>query len=106
MPGTRLGDVVATGVAAYEHNGFAADEWTRHHQGGLSGWMPREFPAHPGSSEILGEQMVVAWNPSGDGCKVEDTCLITDQGVRTLATDPDWPTIEVGGRTRGDLLWL
>lgn len=105
-PGARLGDVVAAGVDAYPRNGFAVDEWTRHHQGGLSGWMPREFPAHPGSEENLVAQMVVAWNPSGEGVKVEDTCLVTADGVRPLCTDPDWPSVEVGGRLRPDLLWL
>ena len=104
-PGARLGDIVAAGVQAYPQHDFAAEEWTRHHQGGFSGWVPREFPAHPGSQETLAEQMVVAWNPSGDGVKVEDTCLVTADGVRPLCTDPDWPSVEVGGRSRPDLLW-
>ena len=106
LPGTRLGDVVSAGIAAYAEQGFAADEWTRHHQGGLTGWMPREFPAHPGSDDILAAGHVVAWNPSGDGVKVEDTALVTADGVRPLVTDPDWPTVEVGGRSRPGLLWL
>ncbi len=104
-PGTRLGDVVAEGTAAYAGQGFASDEWTRHHQGGLSGWLPREFPAHVGSDLNLTTGMVVAWNPSGDGVKVEDTCLVTSDGVRPLGRDPEWPTVEVGGRLRPDLLW-
>jgi len=106
VPGARLGDVVAQGAAAYPRQGFPAEEWTRHHQGGLTGWLPREFPAHPGSEEVLTPGMAVAWNPSGDGVKTEDTCLVTLNGVRPLATDPDWPTISVGGRARPDLLWL
>ena len=105
-PGVRLGDVVVAGVDAYARNGFAADEWTRHHQGGLTGWTPREFPAHPGSKEALRAGMVVAWNPSGEGVKVEDTCLVTAEGVRPVCTDPDWPTVEVGERSRPGLLWL
>lgn len=104
-PGARLGDIVSAGIAAYAENGFAADEWTRHHQGGLSGWLPREFPAHPGSDDILAEGQVVAWNPSGDGGKVEDTSLVAATGVRPLGTDPDWPSVEVGGRRRPGLLW-
>jgi antitoxin VapB len=106
VPGARLGDVVAAGTAAYAANGFAPEEWTRHHQGGLSGWLPREFPAHSGSEVALSSDMVVAWNPSGDGCKVEDTCLVAPDGVRPLVFDPNWPAVDVGGRTRPDLLWL
>lgn len=105
VPGRRLGDVVSAGIAAYPRHGFAGDEWTRHHQGGLSGWMPREFPAHPGSQEVLSAGMVVAWNPSGDGVKVEDTCLVEDGGVRPLGSDPGWPSLEIGGRSRPGLLW-
>ena len=105
-PGARLGDIVRTGIAAYPEQGFDADEWTRHHQGGLSGWMPREFPAHPGSDDILAEGHVVAWNPSGDGLKVEDTALVTADGARPLVSDPDWPVVDVGGRQRPGLLWL
>jgi len=105
VPGARLGDVVQAGIDAYPKHGFAADEWTRHHQGGLSGWLPRDFPAAPSSDITLAEGMVVAWNPSGDGCKVEDTALITASGAQPLGTDPGWPSLEVGGRTRPGLLW-
>lgn len=106
VPGARLGEVVAAAVGAYPQQGFAAEEWTRHHQGGLSGWLPREYPAHPGSEQTLAVGMVVAWNPSGDGVKAEDTCLVAANGVRPLVTDPAWPTVMVGGRERPDLLWL
>lgn len=104
-PGRTLGEVVAAGTAAYADHGFAPEEWTRHHQGGLSGWVPREFPATPRSPEVLAAGMVAAWNPSGDGCKVEDTCLVTAGGPRPLVHDPEWPAVEVGGRTRPALLW-
>ena len=106
VPGARLGEIVEAGVAAYPRHGFATEEWTRHHQGGLSGWLPREYPAHPGSEQVLAERMVVAWNPSGDGVKAEDTCLVTATGVRPLVSDPEWPAVTVGGRERADLLWL
>lgn len=106
LPGARLGAVVQAGIDAYPVHGFADDEWLRHHQGGLSGWLPREFPAAPSSDVTLAEGMVVAWNPSGDGCKVEDTALVTASGPQPLGTDPDWPSLQVGGRSRPDLLWL
>jgi antitoxin VapB len=104
VPGARLGDVVRAGTTAYGRNGFDALEWHRHHQGGLSGFVPREFPAHAGSELVLGEGMVVAWNPSAEGVKVEDTALVTGRGPELLVHDPDWPTLEVGGRSRPDIL--
>jgi antitoxin VapB len=104
VPGARLGDVVEAGTAAYGGNGFDPLEWHRHHQGGLSGFVPREFPAHRGSEQVLAQGMVVAWNPSAEGVKVEDTALVTAQGPELLVHDPDWPTLEVGGRPRPDIL--
>lgn len=102
--GARLGDVVTAGTGAYAAHGFAADEWHRHHQGGLSGFVPREYPAHPGSDEALREGAVVAWNPSAAGWKVEDTCLVLPDGAHPLVDDGTWPTVTVGGRRRPDVL--
>jgi antitoxin VapB len=102
--GARLGDVVGAGAAAYGRNGFDPDEWHRHHQGGLSGFVPREFPAHTTSDVVLGDGAVVAWNPSGAGWKVEDTTLVLDDGPRTLVHDDVWPTVQVGGRRRPGVL--
>lgn len=102
--GATLGGVVQAGFAAYGANGFADDECRRHHQGGLSGWQPREFPAGPDSPVVLAENFVVAWNPSGDTFKVEDTCLVTADGAQPLVHDSAWPTLTVGGRLRPDLL--
>ena len=104
VPGARLGDVVVAGTTAYADNGFDALEWHRHHQGGLSGFVPREFPAHRGSDLVLGEGMVVAWNPSAEGVKVEDTALVTASGPQVLVHDSEWPTVQAGGRSRPDIL--
>jgi antitoxin VapB len=102
--GARLGDVVSEGCAAYALQGFDAGEWHRHHQGGLSGFQPREFPADRASDIVLGDGAVVAWNPSAAGWKVEDTTLVLHDGPRTLVTDDSWPSLEVGGRCRPDVL--
>jgi Xaa-Pro dipeptidase len=104
QPGTRLGDAFATGAAAYQANGFDPDEWHRHHQGGLSGFQPREVPAYHGTDLTLAAGMVIAWNPSADGLKVEDTAVVTDAGPELLVHDPAWPTLDVGGRSRPDVL--
>lgn len=104
--GVRLGDVVTDGFAAYGRHGFDPQEWRRHHQGGLTGWQPREFPAHPTSDVALASGHVVAWNPSGGGWKVEDTTLVTVDGCEPLVHDADWPVVEVGTRLRPDVLVL
>jgi Xaa-Pro dipeptidase len=104
QPGTRLGDAFATGAAAYPLNGFDPDEWHRHHQGGLSGFQPREFPAHHDTDVTLTEGMVLAWNPSAAGLKVEDTTVVTADGPELLVHDPLWPSLDIAGRLRPDVL--
>lgn len=103
-PGARLGDVFATGVRAYAAQGLPPDEWHRHHQGGFSGFQPREFPAHHHSDTLIPHGSVIAWNPSGGGWKVEDTCLVHPNGPEPLVRDSAWPSIQVGGRQRPDVL--
>lgn len=104
LPGRTLAEVLHTGTQAYDALGFDANEWHRHHQGGYSGWEPREFPARPTSPDVLAPNQCVAWNPSGGGWKVEDTCLITETGAEPLVDDGAWPTLTVAGRRRPDVL--
>ena len=80
------------------------EEWHRHHPGGLTGLQPREFPADPGSTVELAEGMAVAWNPSGEGWKTEDTSIVTRAGVRRLVGADGWPTLTNNGRSRPDVL--
>ncbi len=102
--GARLGDVVAAGTAAYPSQGFDPNEWHRHHQGGFSGFQPREFPASPASDDVVTDGAVLAWNPSGAGWKVEDTTLVEAAGPETLVHDDAWPTVKIGDRLRPDVL--
>ncbi|MFD1718655.1 M24 family metallopeptidase [Georgenia deserti] len=105
-PGRTVGSVVAAGTAGYAVHGFAPEEWHRHHQGGFSGWQPREYPAHPASTDVIPDAAVVAWNPSAAGWKVEDTSIVSDAGPRPLVVDPRWPTRTVRGRRRPEPLIL
>lgn len=102
--GARLGDVVTAGTQAYRTHGFDPDEWHRHHQGGFSGFVPREFSASPASDDVVPDDAVLAWNPSGGGWKVEDTTLVTDAGPDPLVRDEVWPTVTIGDRLRPDVL--
>ena len=99
-PGATLGEVVTAGTTAYGVHGFDPDEWHRHHQGGLSGWEPREFPASRTDPTRLEAGTVVAWNPSGAGWKIEDTTLAAPGGATVIAEDATWPALVVGGRPR------
>jgi antitoxin VapB len=91
-PGRAIGDVFADLQAAYVEHGFAADEWTLHHQGGPAGYAPRDFLGEPGRSELVAAHQLFAWNPSARGVKSEDTVLAAPEGTRIVTADPDWPT--------------
>lgn len=102
--GKPFSEAIEAAVLAYPLNGFAADEWSKHHQGGPTGFLPRDWPAHQGSSRLVAPNQPIAWNPTGRGWKAEDTILATPAGVKILTNDPAWPTFEVNGRTRAFLL--
>lgn len=101
-PGVALGEVLAAIDGAYKALGFP-EALEEHHQGGVGGYRSREVVATPGHPLRLQEGMVLAWNPSLAGAKVEDTFLLTAGGLFNLTGDPGWPTVEVGGRKRPDL---
>jgi len=82
----------------------AKHEWTKHHQGGPTGFLPRDWPANQSTVRLIAPNQPIAWNPTGKGWKAEDTIVATDSGVKLLSNDPDWPTFEVNGRTRAFLL--
>lgn len=103
-PGAMLGEVFSHGAGAYGTHGFDPEEWRRHHQGGLTGFNPRELIANPHTTLELAEGMALGWNPSGAGFKVEDTVLVTASGPRILTVDDAWPGLTVGGRTRPAVL--
>ena len=102
--GKPFSDPINAAIAAYPANGFDADEWTKHHQGGPTGFLPRDWPANQGSTRLIAANQPIAWNPTGKGWKAEDTIVATDSGVKMLTVDPDWPAFEVNGRTRAFLL--
>jgi Xaa-Pro dipeptidase len=101
-PGATLGEVFAALQGAYARVGFPR-AWGEHHQGGVGGYRSREVVATPGHPLVLEAGMVLAWNPSLSGAKVEDTFLLTEGGLLNLTEDPFWPAVEVEGRRRPDL---
>lgn len=89
-PGATLGGALDAAIAAYARAGHA-DEWRRHHQGGLTGYFTRDARAVPGDHTLIPAGAALAWNPSIAGTKSEDTCLITSNGVEVLTFDAWWP---------------
>jgi len=102
--GKPFSDPINAAIAAYPAKGFDSDEWAKHHQGGPTGFLPRDWPAHTGSARLIANYQPIAWNPTGKGFKAEDTIIATNSGVKILSMDPDWPSFEVNGRTRPFLL--
>lgn len=102
-PGVTLGEVLFGIREAYQAVG-RPEAFEEHHQGGIAGYRPRERIATPRDETALSAGMAVAWNPSLPGAKVEDTFLITEDGLENLTVDPAWPMVEVGGRLRPALL--
>ena len=106
VPGVTLAEVFAAGCAAYAAYGFEADEWRRHHQGGVAGYGGRDPRATAATDDPVVAGQAFAWNPTGDGAKVEDTVLLAGRALEVLSVDPAWPTREVAGRVRPDVLRL
>jgi antitoxin VapB len=102
--GKPFSDPINAAIAAYPANGFDADEWTKHHQGGPTGFLPRDWPANQNSTRLIADNQPIAWNPTGKGWKAEDTIVATDSGVKILTNDPEWPVRELNGRIRPDFL--
>ena len=92
-PGAIGSDLFAAAVRAYAGAGFA-DEEQRHHQGGAIGYRSREWVAHPASEEVVQRCQAFAWNPSITGTKIEDTALVTENGLEIITSTPGWPTID------------
>lgn len=79
-------------VDAYRALGHE-DEWRHHHQGGPTGYAPREFVVTPTTDGHLHVGQAIAWNPSIAGTKAEDTVLVTENGAEVVTKTESWPTI-------------
>ena len=97
--GATGAQLFAVAAKAYADAGYPAEE-TRHHQGGATGYRSREWIAHPASRDTVQSQQAFAWNPSITGTKVEETVLLTPEGLEMLTSSPDWPSISLCVRGR------
>ncbi len=91
-PGTTASQLYRAAANAYAERNFA-DEINKHHQGGAIGYKSREWVAHPQNTEIVQPNQAFAWNPSIIGTKVEETCIVSENGVEIITSSPNFPTI-------------
>jgi len=98
LAGTRperaLGEILKEAIAVYGVVGYPK-EWQQHHQGGITGYEPREYLAMPDSPELVAANQAYAWNPSIAGTKSEDTILVGRDGNEVLTAIDGWPMISV-----------
>ena len=102
--GNAFSQPIKAVVDAYSANGFDVGEWKLHHQGGPTGYLPRDWPATISSTRLIAQNQPIAWNPTGKGLKVEDTVLTTADGLEILSVDFTWPAVKSAGRLRPGLL--
>ncbi|WP_375164844.1 M24 family metallopeptidase [Arthrobacter sp.] len=100
VPGARL-DTIFDGIRrSYAVHGFGPEQWRLHHQGGPAGYAGRDPKVTAATDDEVVLNQAFTWNPSGPGVKIEDTVLLTAEGVRVLSVDERWPTVEVNGLMR------
>ena len=100
VPGRTVGEAFAAGRDAYAEQGFGAEEWRLHHQGGPTGYEGRDYLATAASAPLVEAGQAFAWNPSVPSLKSEDTILARVGEPEILTVDPRWPTATVNGLAR------
>lgn len=99
-PGNTYGQALQAQLDVYEARGYH-DEWRNHTQGGPIGYGAREFGPGPlAAPDRFTEWPVevghaVAWNPTVQGAKAEDTFLVGANENEMVSNSSTWPMVEV-----------
>lgn len=93
-PGATGAQIFKITSEAYAEEGFPGEEHL-HHQGGACGYKTRDWVAHPASAEKVFVNQAFAWNPSITGTKVEETSIVSEDGIEIVTATPDFPSIVV-----------
>ena len=99
-PGNTYGQAVQAQIGVYEAHGYH-EEWRNHTQGGPIGYGAREFGVPPlAAPDRYTEYPVevghaVAWNPTVQGGKSEDTFIVGQDENQLVSNSSDWPALEV-----------
>lgn len=94
VAGAPVREVFRKAVEMYAETGFA-DEWKQHHQGGATGYAPRDYRGTLDSPETVLDRQAFAWNPSIAGTKSEDTIIVMGSGQEIVSASGEWPIVEV-----------
>lgn len=90
--GASATELFWTAQHAYAEQGYPGEE-QMHHQGGATGYWEREWIARPGGEERILLTQAMAWNPSLQGAKIEDTVIVNNGKLETLTRTPELPVI-------------
>jgi Xaa-Pro dipeptidase len=92
-PGATSAAIYAAAKKAYAAAG-AAEEIELHHQGGACGYVERDWVVTPSGQQTVALPQGFAYNPTLRGAKIEDTVLVTNDGVEVLTATPSLPVLE------------
>lgn len=92
--GKKMSDIFEKCKSWYAKVGYE-NEWQLHHQGGAIGYDDREYVIYPGNENVAQVNQAFAWNPTITGAKVEDTFILTENGIDVVTRTKDWPMLEV-----------
>ena len=93
-PGETVSEVFRRAKRIYEKFD-RAHEWTLDYQGHLVGYSPRELVLRPDSNLILEPDTALAWSPSVQSARTEDTIVIDGRGYEVVTAAQDWPQVDV-----------
>jgi Xaa-Pro aminopeptidase len=93
VAGADLTEVFNKGLEAYAAKGWDG-EWKYHHQGGLTGYAPRELKGNSDVHHIVRVGEAYSWNPSVQGAKSENTIVVLEQGYKNLTHTGTYPYLE------------
>ena len=88
--GAELYEIAAK---SYIKNGFG-DEINLHHQGGATDYKTRDWLAHPNCGETVFANQAFAWNPTITGTKIEETAILTENGIEIITNSPQFPVLD------------
>lgn len=91
--GKTMEEVFEVAVKQYEVEGYPL-EYVEHHQGGLTGFIPREIRANKGCLHKVRENEAYAFNPTIQGSKCEDTVFVTKNGLENLTHTGNYSYVE------------
>lgn len=99
-PGTTYETTLQALVDTYARHGLP-EEWREHTQGGPIGYAGREFvPAPPAVADANSRRAIelhnaIAYNPTVQGGKSEDTFLVGETSNDVVTVSESWPTVTV-----------